>query len=231
MKILTGSEITEVPYWARKLAELTRIAWTGQDGKCYFPYLPLTKPDLWQTEILADWQKGNLFSWVMEDEGKILAHAALVKKGDVYECGRWLSLPNAPKGTMTRLVGAAIDFARQRNWNFWVECTQAHTSSQRICEIHGLRFAGIGILKKVGEIWWDIIYFDSGDPAQAFQPQPGILADPLGREIKMQEIYAERLEQITSLIRNSPGDQIPPLYFHILPHLESTLREIIRLNV
>lgn len=232
MKILTESEIVEVPYWAHKLAELTRIAWTGPDGICYFPYLPLTETQFWEQQILASWQAKELFSWMMvDDAGNIVAHAALVKKGENYECGRWISLPQAPKGAMTELVGAAIDFARRKKWNFWVECTQAHTSSQRICQKHGLRFAGIGILKQVGEIWWDIIYFDSGNPAEPFQPRPAILADPLGREVRMEESYTMRLRQIPPLISNLPGDQIPPQLFHILPHLEPVVREIIRLNI
>lgn len=231
MDILTNAQITELPHWATQLADLTRIAWTGEDGICYFPYLPLTQPEFWQKQILSDWQNNNIFSWVMVEGSEVKAHAALVRKNSNFECGRWVALPDAPKGSMTILVGLLIDFAHKRKWNFWVECTQAHTASQKICERHGLRFAGIGILSQINGIWWDIIYFDTADPAKPFEPQSQILANPLRQQIKMQKEYEVRLTEINSIISTLPGSPLPPKFFHTLPHLEPIVREIIRLNL
>ena len=86
-----------------------------------------------------------MHSWVRVVEGQIVAHAALVRKSESrFELGRWVAYKNAPRGAITELCRLALNFADSKMVH--VECTQAHTSSQAICERLGLRFAGLGIL-------------------------------------------------------------------------------------
>ena len=163
MQIHQGKEVLAIQNWAEQLAHLTKMAWSGGNGKCYFPYLPLTTPEFWHEHVKRDIESENMIPFVMEHEGRILAHATLVKKGNGWECGRWVAYANSPKGVMTTLVKKAIDYSKMRGWKVWVECTQAHTASQKICRRAGLRFAGVGFLDEIDSICWDIIYFDNAN--------------------------------------------------------------------
>lgn len=230
MRFFAGTQILDLPNWSKQLADLTHIAWTGPDGICYFPYLPLTHEEYWENVILPAWQKGSIHSWVAVEKKRIIAHAAFVKKGGIWECGRWVALPEAPKGVMTGLVAELFQYAQKQGWRFQVECTQAHTASEKICRRLGLRFAGIGILEKIGDIWWDIIYFDNSK-APDFSPIIGILGDPLGKKIVFSPFFEERLKMIKQIITTENSENLPPKFFHILPELEPTVRQILALNL
>jgi hypothetical protein len=106
VKIIDSSQIPPTcPDWATQLANLTRIAWTGRDGRCHFPYRPLTETREWEQVVQTAWQAETMHSWVLVDpSGRFLAHAALVQKSGYWELGRWVALPDAPRGAVTRLV-------------------------------------------------------------------------------------------------------------------------------
>lgn len=241
-RYISSLNITLIPNWAEQLANLTKQAWTQidpvtQKDHCYFPYLPLTTSEYWKTIFLEGWKTGTIISGVFVSGDIIIAHSALMyddfgKKGEkAWELGRWVSLRgHEHKGVMTKLVLKMVADARTAGISFRVEGTQAHTISQAICEKAGLRFAGFGILKPVEHIWWDIIYYDSGDPNQPFVPEAGVLANPLGYKMLMRESYRRRMIQIASIITTTPISPLPPQEFHILPRWEATVREIIELN-
>lgn len=216
--------------WATQLAELTRLAWTGRDGRCYFPYRPLIEANEWETKVKITWESGAMHSWVLaDDQGRFIAHAALVQKPGYWELGRWVAHPNAPKGAMTRLCEEAMTYARKIGLRVQVECTQAHTSSQIICERLGLRFAGIGVLDRIEDIPWDILYFDT-DSSPPFSPKAGLLANPLGRELRAEAGHQTRLREISQILTTDRGGELPPTRFHALPHLIAPIRSIIALN-
>lgn len=230
--IISSSDgaMMNLPNWAQQLADLTRIAWSGDDGTCYFPYQPLTGADFWRESVAKDWQSKSMYSWVMTNNShEIVAHAALIKKEGFWELGRWVALPSAAKGAVTTLCQTAMEFVKAGSLRVRVECTQAHTRSQVICERLGLRFAGIGILKKVGDVWWDIIYYDNA-ALPDFCGQSGIIANPLGDSIASGAEALERLRMISEIISTEIGGTLPPEKFHILPRLEKTVRDIISLN-
>ncbi|MCX6778799.1 MAG: GNAT family protein [Candidatus Magasanikbacteria bacterium] len=230
MRLLTKEQIVTLPNWAEQLAEVTRLAWTGHDGTCYFPYKPLTQSQYWIEVVLPAWHNDSIHSWAMVEGTQIIAHAAFVKKNGIWECGRWVALPQAPKGTMSCLVTELFHHAQKQKWQFQVECTQAHTASEKICRRLGLRFAGIGILEKIDNIWWDIIYFDNL-PHPDFSPVKGTIGNPLGQKILVSPFFEERLKMIHQLITTKNGEDLPPKFFHILPELEPTVRQIIALNL
>ena len=225
-----SAALMSLPNWAKQLANLTRVAWSGDNGKCYFPYMPLTTADFWQESVAKEWLNKSMYSWVMTNsDDRIISHVALVNKGDFWEFGRWVAFPSAPKGITTTLCQAVMEFIRIKKLQIRVECTQTHTRSQAICEKIGLRFAGIGILKKVDNIWWDIIFFDNADLPD-FYGQPGIIANPLGNDVLNNISASERLRMIANIISTEVGGTLPPKKFHILPRLEQTVRKIISLN-
>jgi len=230
MRCLAKEQIVTLPNWAEQLANITRLVWTGPDGVCYFPYKPLTHSQYWEEVVLPAWQTNTIHSWVIVEGTQIIAHAAFVKKSNIWECGRWVALPQAPKGTMSCLVTELFHYAQKQGWQFQVECTQAHTASEKICRRLGLRFAGIGILEKIDNLWWDIIYFDNR-PTPDFLPVPNILGDPLGKKIIVSPFFTERLKMIQQIITTENGEALPPKFFHILPDLEPTVRQIIALNL
>ncbi|MBU0625554.1 hypothetical protein KKF05_04390 [Patescibacteria group bacterium] len=227
--ILNSHEIEQLDQWAERLADLTRIAWTGADQRCYFPYQPLITAEFWQTVVADDWHNDRMHSWAMLHGGQLVAHAALVGKNGYWELGRWVALPDAPHGAVTQLCGAALKFIHQHNLSVQVECTQAHTSSQFICEQLGFRFAGIGILTKLDGIFWDIIYFDNLK-LPPFEPCAGLLGNPQGQKLLYQPEYRERLAEISTMITTVRGGGLPPTLFHTLPHLVEPIRCIIELN-
>lgn len=228
MEIATHEKILSQPNWAKELAELTRIAWTGSDGRCYFPYQPLTTPEFWQKEISHLWQSDQLRSWVMIDEEKIIAHAALVKRREKHwELGRWLAREDAPKGAVTGLCRQAM--ATITDELVHVECTQAHTRSQAICERLGLRFAGLGALEANSENGgdWYIIYFDNLELPD-FQPINGEIGNPLGRPIPGSVVSMERWQQIATNLTTEKIGNLPPQRFHILPRLLPVVSAMVR---
>jgi len=219
MEILGHEQILSRPNWAKEMAELTQAAWTGSDGRCYFPYQPLTTPEFWQTEVLHLWRTDQLRSWAMVVNGKIVAHAALVKRTeDHWELGRWLALENAPKGAVTLLCHEALSTIN--GFLVSVECTQAHTRSQVICVKLGLRFAGLGALSANSENGgnWYIIYFDNL-PLADFQPVNGEIGNPLGVVVSGSSIDKERWEKIATTLTIEKVGDLPPSRFHILPSL------------
>ncbi len=231
MQIIEVAQILEQRSWAHQLADLTRIAWTGKDGRCHFPYRPLTGAYEWETNVRRAWQGEAMHSWVLIDaKGRFLAHVALVKKNGYWELGRWVALPFAPKGSVTLLCQEAMRFVMAQNLLIQVECTQAHTSSQKICTRLGLRFAGIGILGQIEGVTWDIIYFDSL-ATPAFVPRAGILADPLHHEVRCKEEHRARLRELPDILTTDRGGELPPTRFHLLPELVAPVRSIIALNL
>jgi RimJ/RimL family protein N-acetyltransferase len=227
MQIRDTREIMQIENWAKQLSNLTRIAWTGADGHCYFPYKPFTEQSFWQTNVLQDWQSGTMHSWAIEHEGELISHACLVNQGDFFEVGRMVSHPNSPKGTMTALMKHVIEILNERQLDYRIECTQFHNASQKICDRLGLRFAGIGFLNKINNIWWDIIFFDNlGLPE--FSAEEGILANPLGKEVHLS--HCERLLEIPPLLSTENGGSLPPKKFHVLPRLRQPIEDIINVN-
>lgn len=223
--------ICKLKNWSSQLSELTRIAWTGRDGVCYFPYQPLTTESYWRANVYAQWQKREMFSWVLcSSSGRILSHAALVKKDGYFEIGRWVSYPDSPRGSATMLVEQIMKFALENNFQIIVETTQAHTSSQFICEKIGLRFAGIGFLDKQNGISWDIIYYDNC-PAAHFEPINGILGNPLGKLIAFDKPHHKRIREILKILTTERGGDLPPTRFHVLPTRFETVKRIIELNL
>lgn len=231
VRLINTHHIAEVtPDWADQLARLTRIAWSSADGRCHFPYRPLTEATEWEGAVQTAWQNQTMHSWVLVDEGgRFQAHAALVQKVGYWELGRWVALPDAPKGAVTHLCEEAMRFVHRHGLRIQVECTQAHTASQKICTRLGLRFAGIGILGKIEGVTWDIIYFDSlsGTP---FTPRTGLLADPLDHPVRCEAAHLARLREIPTILTTDRGEELPPRRFHTLPHLVNPIRMIASLN-
>ncbi len=229
MELLHSSQIpTVIPDWATQLAELTRLAWTSPDGRCHFPYLPLTQRDEWLTKVASDWTSGVMHSWVVLHEGRICSHAALLNKGAHWELGR-LVAHQAPRGTTHELCKVRLNYCRAKRIHARMECTQAHTRAQRHAARVGMRFAGIGFLDKIDGVDWDIIFFDTLD-LPAFHPRPGILADPNGVALHCRDQDRTRLHQIRHIITTDVGGALPPTRFHVLPELMDTVQRIIQLN-
>lgn len=219
MEILEREQILSRSNWAEEMAQLTKTAWTGSDGRCFFPYQPLTTPEFWQKEVRSLWQTDQLRSWVMVVDEKIVAHAALVKRAENHwELGRWLALENAPKGAVTLLCRKAL--STTNGCLVSVECTQAHTRSQAICIKLGLRFAGLGALGANSENGgnWYIIYFDNL-PLADFQPVNGEIGNPLGVVVPGSSIEKTRWQQIANTLTTEKVGDLPPSCFHILPSL------------
>gem|GEM_PF-2426808 len=219
MEIFSHRQILARSNWAEELAALTRIAWTGRDGRCFFPYQPLTTPEFWQNEVSRLWQTDQLRSWVMVVEGKIVAHAALVRcEENHWELGRWVALESAPKRAATRLSQLAL--MTTGDDLIHVECTQAHTRSQAICDKLGLRFAGLGALSSNSENGgdWFIVFFDNLKLPD-FQPTNGNIGNPLGRTVPGSVISKKQWQQIAATLTTEKVGELPPRHFHILPRL------------
>lgn len=230
MHIIRSCDIVaQVPNFDQQLAALTRTAWTGEDGRCYFPYTPLTTANYWRHKIARGWTDGSMESWVLIEDGRIVSHAALVNKGTHWELGR-LFASHAPPGGTHALCKERLAFCRDRGIQARMECTQAHTSAQWHADRVGLRFAGIGFLDKIDGINWDIIFFDTLE-APDFVPRPGVTADPLGVEILCDEKERARLREIQEILTSDRGGRLPATRFHVLPRLLEPVRQIINLNV
>ncbi len=229
MQIIHSSQIAAtVPNWAQQLADLTRIAWTGADGVCYFPYEPLTHAKEWRDHVARDWANGTMHSWVAIHEGRICSHAALVNKGTHWELGR-LVAHKAPRGATHEVCKVRLAFCRARGIHARMECTQAHTRAQAHAARVGLRFAGIGFLDQINGINWDIVFFDTMD-APPFDPRPGVLADPLGGLLECRARDRKRLREISHILSTNVGGALPPTRFHVLPELLAPVQQIILLN-
>lgn len=232
MQILSSLDdgICRLDKWAQQLATLTRTSWTGSDGKCYFPYLPLTTEKYWLESIVPQWQNRDMVSWVLVESGMILSHTALVRRNGYYELGRWVSYSHSPKNAVSNLSACAMEYHRDLGLPLLVETTQAHTSSQFICEKLGLRFAGIGFLNVIDGVPWDIIYYDNlrlGD----FIPEAGVLGDPLGKKIRNHSKHQQRLVEALETLSSDRNGDLPPTKFHVLPHRLSVVREIFCSNI
>ena len=230
MHVLHSSQIAAlIPNWAHQLATLTRLAWSDQAGKCWFPYLPLTTEAEWLTHVAHDWATGNMHSWVAVVNGQIVSHTALLNKGTHWEMGRMVAM-NAPHGATHKLCRRAIAWCREHNVHARMECTQAHTRTQSHALMVGMRFAGLGTLEEIDGVRWDIIFFDTLEETAPVQPRPGLIANPL--EVQMESSVADRarLRQVSRILRTDRGGTLPPTYFHILPELEDCVRGIIALN-
>lgn len=230
MEIIHSSEIPwRVPYWQEALSELVRIAWTGSDGICYFPYMPFTTHAFWRDKIIHEWAAERLHSWIVLHEGKVVAHAALVKRSNYWELGRLVS-HDPPPGAVVDLCRSRMSYVRQHKLRVVAECTQAHNRTQFLSALMGLRFAGIGLLEKTADgIWWDIVYYDN-HPAAPFEPRAGVLAEPLGQELRCQPHNLERLRQIPLILGTSSIVEFPPRAFNVLPAHLDRVRAIVRFN-
>jgi hypothetical protein len=229
MRIIDQTQIVHLQNWHIQLAELTRIAWSDEEGRCYFPYRPLTTPEFWLNEVLSDWQTGKMDSWAVISNGKMIAHACMVNQGEFWELGRMVTFLDSPKGTMTQLIKSILSLYTIKRRRFRVECTQFHNATQKICDRVGLRFAGIGFLDKIDGIWWDIIFFDNQVDLPEFSAQEGVLGDPLGQAILVS--HPERLIQIPELLSIENGGQLPPHKFHVLPRLLPEIQRILRISL
>lgn len=233
---LCSQQRIQFPKWYRELADLTRSAWSDDQGTYHFPYRALADPDYWQQTMLCGYEQETSFSWIYVHEGRIIGHVALMNKGDHWEMGRMVAYEHAPHGIMSQLVLIADAFARQHGIIYVVECTQAHTSSQWICaEVLELRYGGISVLDHedadVSKARWDVIHFDNRFDLADFQPQRGVLANPCGIEIRCQAIHVPRLLEIGGCITIERGGHLPPRQFHTLERLVPVIRQIINLNV
>ena len=229
MRIIRSDQIPQViPNWPEKLAELTRIAWTGPDGKCYFPYAPLTTPEFWRAEISRQWMDSSMMSWVLLDGDRVASHAALINKGTHWELGRLMSV-RAGQGGTEAVCRERLAYVHARGIQARMECTQAHSRAQWHVDNLGMRFAGIGFLDKIDGISWDIVFFDTLDVPE-FVPCVGILGDPLGQVIECSPQDRQRLLEISEIITTERWEPLPPCKFHLLPRLVKPIREIIRLN-
>ena len=229
MEIIGSEKITTLPDWSKQLADLTKTAWTGANGVCFFPYQPLTEAEFWRTEVAKTWKNGDLRSWVMVIEDQIVAHAALVRKGKGWELGRWVSRNEAPRLAVTNLCLAALKTVSSEAL-IRVECTQAHTTSQAICRRLGWRFAGIDVLPINNGVEWDIIYFDNL-PEPDFYPRPGLIANPCGQNISAKRIEPARLREIRETLSTERGGSLPPTKFHVLEELKPVVEQIIDCNL
>lgn len=233
-EVLSHAHLLEFPGYEQALADLTRIAWTGRDGRCYFPYAPLTQAQYWSATVAAQWKNSSMHSWALHSEGRLVAHAALVHKGgDGWELGRWVAYREAPRGSVTRLCEVAMQFAAEHRWRVRVECTQAHVFSQRICEQLGMRPAGYGFLDRIDGVAWDIIYYDNDSGLPHFDPRDyddvRAIGNPLGNLVRMDPAHRDRVEEILGgLITSDLGGDIPPTRFHILPHRAEVLKHSLK---
>jgi len=231
VQILHSSQIpSSIPDWAHQLADLTRLAWSDQGGRCWFPYLPLTTEAEWLTHIAPDWATGAMHSWVAVVDGRIVSHAALLNKGTHWEMGRMVAHA-APHGATHELCRRAIAWCREHNIHARMECTQAHTRTQQHALMVGMRFAGLGTLDEIDGVRWDIIFFDTLEGVPAFEPREGIIADPIGEKMLCTESDRARLREISPILRTDRGGMLPPTHFHILPELLDPVHKIIELNV
>ncbi len=228
MLILTQEGIVGIDGWSDQLAHLVRAAWTGTDGVFYFPYKPLGDATFWSANVASDWANGRMRSWVVVHDGRIVAHAALVDRGTHWELGRLVS-DRPPRGAVVALCEARMRFVRDNALRVVAECTQAHNRTQHLSARMGLRFAGIGVLERIDGISWDIVYFDNHE-APPFAPRPGILADPLGRELRCEPRHVERLREIAPILSTNRRVELPPRHFNVLPELVEPVRRILALN-
>lgn len=228
----SGSLTSSALDWHIQLADLTRVAWSSPDGTCYFPYAPLTDPGYWYRTVAAQWQKDEMRSWALLADNKIVAHAALVRKSPQHwELGRWVAYKDAPKGAVTRLCKHALRTVVGQAVH--VECTQAHTGSQAICERLGLRFAGIGILGQTNNVWLDIVYYDNQHHQLVpFSVQEAailrVTGNPLGMPSGVKPEHWPRLQAIPAILTDDRGGALPPTQFHVLAHRLETVRGILR---
>lgn len=228
MFILTQEELIGIHGWADQLAGLVRAAWTGADGVFYFPYKPLGDAAFWREAVARDWTFGRMRSWAVVHEERIVAHAALVDRGTHWELGRLVS-NRPPTGAVVALCEARMRFVRDNDLRVVAECTQAHNRTQHLSARMGLRFAGIGVLERIDGISWDIVYFDN-DPSPPFTPRPGILADPLGRDLRCEPRHRARLREIAPILATNRQVELPPRHFNVLPELVEPVRRILALN-
>lgn len=230
MQVLHSSEISSIiPDWAHQLAELTRKAWSDEQGRCWFPYLPLTTEGEWRGHVAHDWATGAMHSWVAVEGGKIVSHAALLNKGTHWEMGRMVAV-GAPHGATHELCRRCIAWLREHNIHARMECTQAHTRTQQHALMVGMRFAGLGTLDEIDGVRWDIIFFDTLEDRPAFEPRAGIIADPIGELVVCTDSDRARLREISHILRTDRGGALPPTHFHILPELLNPVHRIIELN-
>jgi hypothetical protein len=230
MEIVHSSQIaSRLLDWNVQLARLVREAWTGSDGACYFPYRPLTDPSYWSEHVAREWADRRMHSWVGIENDRAVAHAALVARDGYWELGRLVS-HEAPRGAVAAVCDERIKLVRDWGLPVVAECTQAHTRSQYHSKRVGLRFAGIGFLERIDGIYWDIVYYDN-HPAPAFEPRRGVLADPLGREIRVESHHRERLAQILGILDTQSAVELPPTRFNVLPELLDPVRRIVELNL
>ncbi len=225
---LNGDICNKVPSCFHQCSDLFRIVWTDNKGENHFPYLPFTTKEYWENNINKDWKSKEMISWVMvSDAGKILAHVALVKTGNSYELGRWASYTESPRGAVTDLCKEAIKFADSIGVKVFVAATQAHTTSQYICRVLGLRFAGIGfaVNNGAGGFPWDIIYYDNLNIAD-FVSQRGVTGNPLGGQILVDHSHLPRLIEALKILTSERGGCLPPLGFHVLKREAEAVRII-----
>jgi len=236
--VLTGLEAQgAVENWKQQLADLFRKCWTGSDGRCYYPFHEFTNPNFWENSVSESWKDGRIYSWLKIDSSqnpwKILAHCSLVKKGSYWELGRAVSDPNAPRWSQTEIAGLALQLAEENGWQVMCEATQCNTASQFVCQKLGLRFAGIGFLKDVRHVSWDIIYFDNLRHLPAFYPdEEWIVANPLNRPeyMPMDLKGRERIEFIRNNLVAEKAAEIPPQRFYVLPEFYEPIRRTIEIN-
>lgn len=227
-EILTHEELLLRPRWHEELAALTRTAWTGRDGVFYFPYKPLGDPAFWRKNVRDDWASDRMRSWAVRHDGRVVAHAALVRRDTHWELGRLMS-DHPPHGAVVALCEERMRHVRTNGLRVVAECTQAHNRTQHLSARMGLRFAGIGILRRVDGISWDIVYFDN-HPALPFVPRPGVLADPLGRELPCDPQHRARLREIPAILATGRTVELPPRHFNVLPELVEPVLRIVSLN-
>jgi hypothetical protein len=231
--IISEKEVHYLPNWSVQVAELVRTMWLGEDGRCYFPYPPLTTPGWWRDVARRDWAAGKMLSrfWVHEyDLERITATASIVDKGNYWEIGRFNAYPypKNPRGIMSQLASSLYLVAKRAGYPVVCETTQCHTSSQFIVSELGMRFAGYGFLSEVDGVPWDILYFDNHSAPDFVSDQAGLIHNRFGVPTMALEFERRRLAEVARIISTEKTSGFPPRKFHIyskyLPHLESILR-------
>ncbi len=232
--VATEKEVPYIPNWSEQLAELVRHMWMGADGKCYFPYPPLTTPDGW-LEFAKKWASGEAYSRFALDPNnpkRIVATASIINEGEYWEIGRFNSYEGNERGTMSTLVREL--YALTYKDCSWVVCetTQCHTSSQYIAsEVLQMRFAGYGFFRWVDGVPWDILYFDNCPRMDFISRKPGQVNDLLGIPGMATPEEAERLLQVPQIVSTEKTSGFPPRKFHIYDRYIHNLEDILRMNV
>lgn len=127
-----------------------------------YPYSSLTKKDWWRDEAFFLVSAERIISFAYLDGKNVLGHAALVKKGKIWECGRWAVDPrHQGKKIGSNLVRACVAYAETHGikW-FTVGCSYYQSYSELICRSLGMSLLGVhpDIYTTRGASWGETLF-------------------------------------------------------------------------